>query len=212
MTLRYLLAATALVAFPAAATPALLGHYSVAEGPDVAGELVLTADGRFAYYFGAGALDEQARGRWEERGEQLCLTTEPTPVAPTFALGPRGADGPDAPTLLVTWPNGRGIAGVDFRLGFAEGEPAEDYTQDYGWTLPEGETRVPLWIELTEPIHSVTSPRLDLNASERGTIVAVLTPNDIGIVDFRSACLERRGKGFVLYRTGGEMRLVKAKR
>lgn len=212
MTLRYLLAATALVAFPAAATPGLLGHYSVAEGPDVAGELVLTADGRFAYYFGAGALGEQARGRWEERGEQLCLTTEPTPVAPTFALGPRGGSGAEAPTLLVTWPNGRGIAGVTFRLGFAAGEAAEDYTQDYGWTLPEDEIRKPIWLELVEPIHDVVSPRFMLGEGERGTIVAVLTPNDIGIVDFRDACLERRGKGFVLHRTGGEMRLVKAKR
>ena len=211
--MRLTLALTALLfATEIAAKPALVGNYRVAEGPDVAGELVLTADGRFAYYFGAGALDEQARGQWVERGEQLCLTTEPTPVAPTFALGPRGGSGAEAPTLLVTWPDGRGIAGVTFRLGFAEGEPAEDYTQDYGWTLPEVETRKPIWLELIEPIHDVVSPRFVLGDGGRGTIVAVLTPNDIGTVDFRNACLERIGKGYVLHRTRGDMRLVKARR
>ncbi len=27
------------------------------------------------------------------------------------------------PTLLVTWPNGKGIPGVDFTIGFDSGDP-----------------------------------------------------------------------------------------
>lgn len=214
MLARRMLPALLLLALAGAAEakPALVGHYRVAEGPDVAGELEITADGHFAYYLAAGALDEQARGVWQMQGEQICLTTEPTPVAPTFALGPRGSDGPEAPTLLVTWPNGQGIAGVDFRLGFAEGDPAEDYTQDYGWTLNEDEPRKPIWVEVVEPIHGVVSPRFSLSATDSGTIVVVLTPNDIGTVDFRSACLERRDEVYILHRNGGEMRLRKTKR
>lgn len=206
------LAALLLFAPAAEAKPPAPGVYRVAEGPDVAGGIELSKDGHFAYFLAAGALDEQAKGRWVVRGEQVCLTTEPTPVAPSFALGPRRSDVPDSPTLLVTWPNGRGIAGVDFQLGFAEGEPAADYTQDYGWTLPEDEKRKPAWIEVVEPIHGVVSSRFPLDPNDHGTIIVVLTPNDIGIVDFRDACLEQRGKGFVLHRTGGEMRLVKEER
>lgn len=196
----------------AAAKPLPPGIYRVAEGPDIAGGIEITKDGRFAYFLAAGALDEQAKGRWEARGDQLCLTTEPSPVPPSFALGPRRTDVPDAPTLLVTWPNGRGIAGVDFRLGFTSGEPAVDYTQEYGWTLPQEETRKPVWIEVVEPIHGVVSSRFTLDPAVRGTIVVVLTPNDIGVVDFRGACLEKVGKNIVLHREGGDMRLVEAKR
>ena len=185
-----------LFASAAVAKPPPPGVYRVAEGPDVAGGIELTKDGRFSYFLAAGALDEQANGRWEVRGEQLCLTTEPTPVAPTFALGPRRSDVPDSPTLLVTWPNGRGIAGVDFQLGFATGEPAADYTQEYGWTLPEEETRKPVWIEVVEPIHGVVSSRFTLNPAVRGTIMVVLTPNDIGMVDFRERLPRKVGKDY----------------
>ena len=195
-----------------AAEPATVAHYRVAEGPDVAGELVLTADGRFAYALAAGALDERAEGRWERIAGRPCLTTEPKPVPPVFALGPRGAASAEAPTLLVTWPNGRGIAGVDFRIGFATGEPVSGYTQEYGWTLPRNEHRAPAWIELAEPIHRTASRRFALSASDRGTIVAVLTPNDMGVVDFRQACIEPREDGAVLHRAEGEMRLVALQR
>lgn len=202
--------ALALLFAPAAlaAEPAVVAHYRIAEGPDVAGELVLTADGRFAYALAAGALDERAEGRWERIAGRPCLTTKPTPVPPSFALGPRGATGAEAPTLLVTWPDGRGIAGVDFEIGFATGEPVTGYTQDYGWTLPSEETRTPVWIELSEPIHGTNSPRLALDASDRGTILAVLTPNDIGVVDFRQACIDPRDGGALLHGVRGDIRLV----
>ncbi|MEO6093545.1 MAG: hypothetical protein ABIT04_02810 [Novosphingobium sp.] len=198
-----------LLAPPAvAAEPAVVAHYRVAEGPDVAGELVLTADGRFAYELAAGALDERAEGRWARIAGRPCLTTEPVPVSPSFALGPRRAAGPEATTLLVTWPNGRGIAGVDFVIGFATGEPVTGYTQEYGWTLPHAERRAPAWIELTEPIHRTASTRFALRARDVGTIVAVLTPNDLGVVDFRQACIDPRDDGAVLHRAEGDMRLV----
>ncbi len=65
---------------------------------------------------------------------------------------------------------------------------------------------------VVEPIHRVVSPRMTLDPRDRGTIMVVLTPNDIGTVDFRDACLEQREKGFVLQWGGGELRLVRDKR
>ena len=211
------LLALMLLASPAAARD-LAGRYRAAEGPDVAGQLELRRDGRFGYEFAAGALDERAQGRWERRrvpgGEQACLTTEPTPVAPVLQPAPVPAD--QAVTVRVAWgggPNesgGRGIAGVDFVIGFDRGEPATGYTQEDGWSLPPDEPRTPRWIELVEPIHRIALARTAFPAS--GKFLAVLIPNDIGVVDFRGACLERTGSGFTLHRAEGDMRFVAERR
>lgn len=193
----------ALLASPAAARD-LAGRYRAAEGPDVAGRLELRSDGRFGYEFAAGALDERAQGRWVRQGERACLTTEPTPVAPVLQPAPAPAE--QAATVRVTWPKGGGIAGVDFVIGFDHGEPATGYTQEDGWSLPADERRTPRWIELVEPIHRIPLARTPFPAS--GKFLAVLVPNDIGVVDFRNACLERSGRGFVLHRAEGDMRFA----
>lgn len=197
-----LMALTAL-AVPASADSSLLGRYRLAEGPDVAGELELTADGRFRYALAAGALDERAQGRWESTGGTICLHTEPKPVPPRFSKA--SSEGQTA-TLLVTWPDGSGIPGVDFRIGFDAGDPLEGYTQYYGWTMPDGDVRLPLWIELSVPMHGLRSPRFELDALDGGRIHIVLTPNDLGVVDFQGACLEPTDDGVVLHRKEGDMR------
>ena len=205
--------AAALLCAPVQAEAPLPGHFRLSAGPDVAGELVLLEDGSFEYFLAAGALDEQAAGRWEQRGEAICLFTDPKPVAPVFSRAEPVAPADDAdehqPTLLVTWPDGSGIAGIDFRIGFAQGEPIEDYTQSYGWTMPEDDPRTPLWIEVSEPMHGLTSPRFDLTQQDHGTLRIVLTPNDLGVVDFEGACLGATDTGVVLYRKEGTLRFTR---
>ncbi|MBB6123758.1 hypothetical protein [Sphingobium subterraneum] len=190
----------------ACASSVVVGHYRVAEGPDVAGELVLTRDGRFEYGLAAGALDERAQGRWEMIGGRACLFTEPKPLAPVFAKAPILPVDGAVPTLLVTWPDGRGIAGVDFRMGFDSGEPLEGYTQDYGWSMPEGDARLPRWVELSVPMHQLASARIAFETADRGMMHVVLTPNDLGVVDFEAACLEAKEDSVILHRREGDMR------
>ena len=212
-TLLLIAALSALLATtPAMAAPSLIGHYRLAGGPDVVGELEITADHRFRYGLAAGALDEQAAGRWVEEGASVCLYSEPRPVPPAFTLGPRSAPARGSPSLLVKWPNGRGVALVDFVIGFDKGEALSGYTQDYGWTMPRSDRRAPRWIELAVPMHGIKSPRLALDGKSRGTINVLLTPNDLGMADFQHACLEAVDGGFVLHRDRGEMRFVRSTR
>lgn len=202
----------ALIPLPAAARD-LAGRYRLAEGPDVAGQLELTSDGRFGYALAAGALDERAQGRWEARDGKACLTTEPTPTPAELKPTPAPAD--QAATVRVTWPSGGGVPGVRFTIDFAEGEPVEGYTQEGGWTLPAGETRTPKWIAMLEPIYRTPLARTPFAAT--GRFHAVLVPHDMGVVDFRQACLEPRGEIYVLHRTdasgtAGEMKFRRAER
>lgn len=192
--MRTLLLAAALIAAPAAAQESpFVGEYSLAEGPDVGGGLLIRNDGRFQYILAAGALDERAEGRWAARGDMICLTTDPKPVPPTIEKGALIAVEGSIPTLLVTWPNGRGIPGVDFTIGFDSGVPIEDYTQSYGWTMPQDDQRTPRWIEVRESIYDITAPRFELTEADGGKLRAIIVPNDIGVVDFDGA-LRRNGR------------------
>lgn len=208
--MRILLLAAALIAAPAAAQDSpFVGEYSLAEGPDVGGGLLIRNDGRFQYVLAAGALDERAEGRWDVRGETICLTTDPKPVPPAMEKGaPIEVDGA-VPTLLVTWPNGRGIAGVDFIIGFDDGDPVEDYTQVYGWTMPDDDKRVPRWVEVREPIYGISAPRYELSQADGGKLRMVIEPNDMGMVNFEDACAEQTERGLTLHRAEGDMRFVR---
>ena len=208
--MRTLLFAVALIALPAAAQDSpFVGEYGLAEGPDVGGGLLIRNDGRFQYVLAAGALDERAEGRWEAKGDNICLTTEPKPVPPAFEKAvPIAVEGA-VPTLLVTWPNGAGIPGIDFIIGFDSGDSAEGYTQYDGWTMPEDDRRIPRWIELREPIYGIAAPRYELTEADNGKLRVIIVPNDIGVVDFDGACVEKTERGLTLHRAEGQMRFVR---
>ncbi|MBS0479360.1 MAG: hypothetical protein JSR79_08685 [Proteobacteria bacterium] len=136
------------------------------------------------------------------------LYTEPKPKPAIFAAGQQSVtNGPLR--LLVTWPNGEGIAGIDFTIGFDSGPPMTDYTQYYGWTMPPNEKRIPRWIELAEPIHGVASPRFAIDIGKGNALNFVLTPNDLGIVDFDGTAVERIGGRLVMHQRRGDLSFVR---
>ncbi len=132
--------AALLLAAPSA-PPSLAGHYRL-HVHDAGSELVLHPNGRFEYGLAYGALDEAATGRWRRVGNHILLTTAPKPVPAAFSAG-RAAHSAEVPLALhVTWPNGRGIPGMDFRVDFDSGAPFIDYiNNDEGWQLDRAETR-----------------------------------------------------------------------
>ena len=190
----------------AAADNSPAGRYRMSEGPDVASELILAADGRFTYFLAAGSLDEHSAGQWRIDGKTLRLTTNPKPVPPTFAAGPitRLAEG--IVTLHVVSPRGDGIAAIDLKLGFDQGEPVEAYTQDYGWSLSPNEARKnPRWVEFAVPMFQLQSQRFPLDLSRGNDFTFVLTPNDLGLVDFTDMPAAIVDGEIIIKRGPGEM-------
>lgn len=182
------------------------GEYRLVGEQDVASGLALRPDGRFDYFLIAGALDEQARGRWSAADGVVTLATEPRPVPPAFSqLAPAATDA--APlTVKVSWPGGRGIALVDLRIGFDEGEPVYGYTQEDGWSLPAGERRTPRWIELKVPMHDFVSPRFPIDLAAGNALAFTLTPNDLGTFDFTGVRIEMAEGALVVVRDGARLR------
>jgi hypothetical protein len=205
MGLSLFLSALLMAGSAQAALPSPVGSYRLVGEQDVASALVLHADGRFEYFLAAGALDERSKGRWTAEGANLRLETVPKPVPPAFSLASTASTS-DAPlTVKVVWPDGRGIAGVDVRVGFDEGSPIEGYTQEGGWSLSTGEKRPAKWIELEVPMHQLRSQRFQIKATEGNALSFVLTPNDLGLVDFSNLLLEHHSGKLVMHRSGAEL-------
>ena len=192
-----------------AGAPPAPGLYNVAEGPDVAGQMVLEGDGQFDYWLIAGALEEHSTGIWEAKDGQICLVTEPKPVQPEFVRNEEPA-GEEDPTILVTSPDGEGIPGVDFLLHFANGEELEGYTQYYGWSLAGDDTRQPEWATFSVPMYRIASQQIAFRPKDGGRLRVKLVPNDLGLIDLTGACLEQTGEGFVLLRNDGVLRFTRA--
>jgi hypothetical protein len=199
----WLMAAAAL-----AQPPSPAGLYRAQAGPDLASAIELGPDGRFRYQLSEGALDEEAGGRWTQDGPgAITLQTLPRPRAPLWSLEPIGETQEAPLAIKVTLPgaNGRGTAGIDFRLGFTNGDIQASYTQEDGWTMRPDDPRQPAWLELAEPIHGATSPRFPLPERRGLAITVLLTPNDIGIADFDRTPATMTAQGLVLHWRGRDI-------
>jgi hypothetical protein len=195
-------------AAPPAADP--VGRYRLRDGPDVASELIVSRDGRFEYALAAGALDEYAKGRWRRVGNEIRLTTTPKPVPPSFAAGAvKKADG--APLVLhVLWPDGRDAIGIDLKLEFDSGPPLVTYVGGPDrWTLPEGETRQPVAVTLALGMFGFVSQRFPIDAAKANELTFVVTPHDLGRVDFQDLPLEISRGALVMHRGKARLTYVK---
>lgn len=193
-------------AAPAAAEPDPAGTYRLVGEQDVASGLRLQSDGRFQYFLSAGALDEQAEGRWRVANGVVTLSTEPKPVPPVFRRAPSTRTAAAKLTVKVSSPGGSGIAGVDLRIGFDEGAPVDDYTQEDGWSLPADEKRAPRWIELKVPMHELASPRFPIDVASGNALAFTLIPNDLGKFDFAGVQVEVAGKALIVHRGPARLR------
>lgn len=188
------------------------GAYRLVGEQDVASGLVLRRDGRFQYFLSAGALDERAEGRWTAQGRVVTLVTEPAPRPPVFEQGPSGKAQDGVMSVTVASPEGRGLAGVDVRIGFDQGEPVESYTQEDGWALPAGETRRPRWIELAVPMHGLASPRFPIDLASGNALSFTLVPNDLGVIDFADVRVEIAGKALIVHRGPARLRFERVRK
>ncbi|MEA3000671.1 MAG: hypothetical protein QOK17_2504 [Sphingomonadales bacterium] len=194
------------------AAPGPAGHYRLAGGPDVASEILLRPDGRFQFFLMEGALDEQAQGRWTAQGSRIKLVTLPKPVPPVFSAGPATRTAETPLKLRVTWPDGRGIATIDLRVGFDSGDPVESYTQEDGWSLDPAEKRVPRWVELGLQMYGIGYIRFPIDLSRGNSLTFVLIPNGLGTMEFDDVEVEAEPGALIFRRAGQQGRYVRQPR
>ncbi|MCB2089583.1 MAG: hypothetical protein KDD98_12265 [Sphingomonadaceae bacterium] len=168
----------------------MAGTYVLERSFEAAMQLELRADGTYLYALSVGALDERSQGSWSVTpGGTITFATTPRPEAPEFE---RLADGTvqDSPYLIVIWPNGVPVQGINVALQCANGATAYGYTLDTGWPYEGPEEDMggddlcddPQSLRLIEPVHDVYSPAYDV-AGAGGGLRFVLHPNDMGVRD-----------------------------
>lgn len=185
------------IALPVRAADCPTGLFRAAAGPDTASMLEIGKDGHFRYGLSEGAVDEMAEGRWECAAGTLLLTTEPTPKPAQFRLD-HVTQGEEAPfSLIVTWPDGNPVAGVDFKLDFDRGEPASAYTQPSGWAT-DLDGRIPRTIQFAEPFYGTVSAVFPVPAGKGMRLHVVLEPNDMGVAAFDATPLRVEGDRLLL--------------
>jgi len=160
-----------------------VGDYD-AGGVDSVVRLRLDADGSFAFALMAGSLDQQARGRWERRGDTIHFFSVPRPVPPVVEPGPitQRADGPFE--IRVVGPGGNDLAGIDFSISFDRGDALTAYSPGGPWAFPADEHRQPRSISFVMPQYGLNTTGLPLTGKAGTTATFVLRPNDFGTIDF----------------------------
>lgn len=178
---------------------AAAGRYRLRDGPDFVSLLELRPDGHFRFMLTAGALDAHAEGRWTSDGRTVILNTDPRPRDPEIAAEPPTRSEEAPWVILVKGPNGRGIAGIDLRIGLAGGAVIESYTQEYGWQhttdQPDG---TPVWVEISLAMYNIPPHRFPLDAAQGNQFNFTLTPNDLGTTDFRDQALAITPEGLTI--------------
>jgi hypothetical protein len=209
MAARLSIAALLLIA-AAASAPDPVGRYRLQGEHDVASELIIARDGHFEYALAAGALDEEASGPWRRVGNEIRLTTRPKPVPPAFSAGAARKVALAPLTLHVTWPGGRDAVGTDFRIDFDAGPPLITYVGGPdGWTMPEEETRKPVAVTFALTMFDVESQRFPIDTAKANDLSFLITPHDLGKVDFQDVVLDVEPGRLVMHRGQAKMTYVK---
>jgi hypothetical protein len=172
---------------------------------ELASGLWLKEDGTFQYFLTVGSLDESAKGRWTAAGDRITLVNDPVPIRPTITQGGAKLDRLTSLRVQVVLPSGRGVQGVDVVVGFDSGESEQGYTQTEGWKLEKTERREPRWVQLSMSSYGLTSQRFPIDVKKANAVTYTLTPNDIGVVDLRTAPVTVRGDVLSLVRNGQTM-------
>jgi hypothetical protein len=197
MAISLLLWLAAATAAPTAAS--LVGTYD-GNQMEMAVGLKLSADGRFEYGMAYGALDEEATGKWEVRGDKVLLTSDPV-TAPRFTfLGQKPAP---AGMLRITLEVPRGMTAQLFdgmyltAKGKGDGGQLSD-DEPKSWPIDKADPPVRAAVAL--PMFELASEPVVIDPAKGYWLQFRFEPNDLGKVDFRATPLTIEGGDLLLDR------------
>jgi hypothetical protein len=176
----------------------LAGRYDGGQ-TEIAALLELGADGRFRYALSYGALDEEARGRWEVAGSRVVLTSDPV-AAPAFVLLSARPLPDDRLKVRLDLPQGMNRQYFNARARLADGRSIERPFAEEGLDAPlePGERVVSVSIGL--PIFGLESAPAALAGANGGEAHFRFEPNDLGKVGFERQGLAVEPDGLRLQR------------
>lgn len=187
-------------AAPAVTRAALAGTYDGGQ-MEIAAGLELGSDGRFQYALSYGALDEEARGRWEVEGDRVVLTSDPV-TDPAFVLVAARPLGTRVVKLVLDLPAGMERQYFDARIGLSDGRSIERQFAEDGLEVALAAGRQALSVALMLKVFGLESPAFPLPRADGVEARLRFEPNDLGKVRFERQALTIEEGDLVLARHG----------
>lgn len=193
-----------LLAGPAQAVPKTADLAGCYEGNqmELAAELDLKPDGHFQYGLSYGALDEEARGRWESDGANVYLTSDPV-TAPRFSLVSQSAGTQGRFAVALELPQGMDRQYFDVLLLLQNGHTLQQQMGEDGLVadLDPGDKVVAA--RLVFPVYELASEPFPISGNEAHFR---FEPNDLGKVAFARTPLRIDGHDLLIDRFDRELR------
>jgi hypothetical protein len=195
-----LLVATLVGLAPAQAqdAPSPAGYYA-ADIRETATGIMLTEDGRFAWYFSTGALDQVAEGRWHlaEHGSVL-LDNDPPYNPPRFELVGTSRDERPGVFVRLDSDSRNQAAYLDVEPEFSDGSRVRQPLRPNGVRLADAAGRPPAAVRLGSLAFDFQSDPFPVSAEAGNVMTFRFLPNEIGRADFsgRRVTLEPDGLSF----------------
>ena len=179
---------------------ALAGTYDGGQ-MEIAAGLELGADGQFRYALSYGALDEEARGRWDVDGDRVMLTSDPV-TDPAFVLLAARPLEARVVKLALDLPAGIERQYFDARIGLSDGRAIERQFAEDGLevALPPGRQAVSVTLMLK--VYGLESPAFPLPRADGVEARLRFEPNDLGKVRFERQALTIEEGALVMARHG----------
>lgn len=174
------------------------GRYRATGVHDLASELELSADGRFHWLLAYGSLDKEARGTWRREGERILLTTDQPVRPPQFEMIEAKRGEPGGLDVMVTGPDGEGLALVDIELLYDGAPPDTGYTQRTGWRIALPPDKRLTGIRLGLAAYGVPFQQFPVDLAKGNILRFRFLPNDFVIQDFRATPLLTQSDGSLL--------------
>jgi len=182
--------------------PCPIGYWDGGEA-EVAAQLRLLPDGRFAYAMSYGALDEVAEGRWEEKPGGVALTSDPFNPPRFVKLAEEPAEAP-ALQIELALPDGISRQFFEVIVTFSDGSSRiRQFTED-GLEIPLDGPAKPVAMAVLLPVLGIQSERFAL-AGSGARLTVRFEPNELGKVAFNATPMTGAGGELLLERHGREL-------
>lgn len=190
---------------PTAEELALAGRYALTGEREMASEIVLRPDGRFAYALAYGALDEEGGGRWWLADGGVVLQSDGTPHDASVLLKDASGMSGDSIVILVADTSGAPVHGIEVDVVQPRTGTSFARTQRGRHVVHYAKGDAPTEISVGYDVVDFMV-RFPIAGKPKGTYRFVFDRGDLGRYRFEAARLAMDGDALVLVRNGHRMR------
>jgi len=154
---------------------------------EVGSQLALAPDGRFLWFFSAGALDMNAEGRWTRESDgTILLNSDPPVTPPRFELVGRSRDSLPGVAIRLACDSGQAYQFLDPIVEYEGGERVAGQFEALQFRSPTDAPRPAAAVFVGSGAFDLLSERVPVSPGGDNVFTFRFIRNDLGRADFRN--------------------------